>query len=139
MGLHRATLVSCALILWAAIAGLGALAVGQAGPAGPATVAQAAFPLNVKAGAYDLITVVFDFAPGSGVPKHIHGGPVVVTVLSGEMTLQQGGGEKVVKAGESWTEKPGDVHAVVNKSEGITRVAVSLLLPKGAAATTLVK
>jgi quercetin dioxygenase-like cupin family protein len=93
----------------------------------------------VKAGAYDLVTVVFDFAPGSGVPKHVHGGPVVVTVLSGEMTLQQGGGEKVVKAGESWTEKPGDVHAVVNKSEGITRVAVSLLLPKGAAATTLVK
>jgi len=58
---------------------------------------------------------------------------------SAELTLQQGGGEKVIKAGESWTEKTGDVHAVVNRSTGITRVVVSLLLPKGAAATTLVK
>lgn len=139
MGLHRATVVSCALILWAAISGLGTVAVGQAGPAGPATVSQAAFPLTVKAGAYDLITVVFDFAPGSGVPKHVHGGPIVATVVSGEMTLQQGGEEKVIKAGKSWTEKTGDVHAVVNKSAGITRVVVSLLLPKGATATTLIK
>ena len=139
MGLHRATVLSCALILCAAISGLGTLAVGQAGPAGPATVAQAAFPLTVKAGAYGLITVVFDFAPGSGVPKHVHGGPVVATVISGELTLQQAGGEKIIKAGESWTEKTGDVHAVVNRSEGITRVVVSLLLPKGASATTLVK
>ncbi|TMJ13800.1 MAG: cupin domain-containing protein [Bacillati bacterium ANGP1] len=107
MGLHRATVLSCALILCAAISGLGTLAVG--------------------------------FAPGSGVPKHVHGGPVVATVISGELTLQQGGGEKIIKAGESWTEKTGDVHAVVNRSEGVTRVVVSLLLPKGAAATTLVK
>ena len=139
MGLHRPTAVSCALILWAAFSGLGTLAVGQAGPAGPSTVSRAAFPLDVKAGAHDLITLVLDFTPGSGVPKHVHGGPVVAMVVSGELTLQQGGGEKVIKVGESWTEKTGDVHAVVNRSTGITRVVVILLLPKGAAGTTPVK
>ncbi len=107
--------------------------------AGPTTVSQAAFPLTVKAGAYSLLNVVLDFAPGAGVPKHKHGGPVQVTVLEGEITLQQGGTEKTVKAGQSWTEQPGQVHAVVNKSSMTTRVLVNILLPKGAAATTLVK
>ncbi len=111
----------------------------QASSAGPTTVSQAAFPVTVGDDAYNLINLVLDFAPGSGVPKHYHGGPVVVTVLSGEITLLQSGRERVVKAGESWTEQRGTVHAVVNRSSRATRVTVSLLLPMGAAATTLVK
>src|SRR5437879_13729719 len=93
MGLHRATVLSCALILCAAISGLGTLAVGQAGPAGPATVAQAAFPLTVKAGAYGLITVVFAFAPGRWVAKRVTGGPEVGRVKRGDSVDAQGEGD----------------------------------------------
>jgi quercetin dioxygenase-like cupin family protein len=45
----------------------------------------------------------------------------------------------VVKTGESWTEKPGDIHAVINGGSVTTRVAVSILIPKGAEVTTMVK
>jgi len=43
------------------------------------------------------------------------------------------------KTGESWTEKPGDEHAVINAGKATVRVAVSILLPKGVEATSLVK
>jgi quercetin dioxygenase-like cupin family protein len=45
----------------------------------------------------------------------------------------------VVKTGESWTERPGDVHAVVNAGTVTTRVAISILIPKGAEVTTMLK
>lgn len=112
---------------------------GQATLPGPATISQAAFPVTVSGSAYELINLVLEFTPGSGVPKHFHGGPVLVTVLSGEITLLESGRERVIKAGESWREQPGEVHAVINRSSRPTRVTVSILLPKGAAATTLVK
>jgi quercetin dioxygenase-like cupin family protein len=84
-----------------------------------------------------LVQVILEFAPGAGVPLHHHGGPVVVTVLMGEITLRESGTERTVKAGESWTEQPGAPHAAFNKSSGVLRVAVSVLLPKGAEVTTL--
>lgn len=88
---------------------------------------------------YDLLTIIMDFPSGAGVPRHIHGGSVLVTVLSGEITLKEKGGEMVKKTGESWTEKPGDEHAVVNAGTATVRVVVTMLLPKGAEATTVVK
>ena len=107
--------------------------------AGPTVVSQAAYPVDVKAGAYSILNLVLAFAPGAGIPNHVHGGYVVVTVLSGEIALMEKGTTKVVKAGQSWTEKPGGVHAVVNRGKTPVRVAVSILLPKGAEATTLVQ
>ena len=106
---------------------------------GPTVVSQAMFPIKVQGADYDLITQILDFPSGSGVAKHFHGGPVLVTVLSGEMTLQEKNTERVLKIGQSWTENPGDQHAVVNAGSVTTRVAVSMLLPKGAKDTTLVK
>ncbi len=44
-----------------------------------------------------------------------------------------------VKAGESFTEQPGKIHAVVNKGKTVTRIIASELIPKGAEETTLVK
>ena len=105
--------------------------------AGPTTVAQMALPLTVSSGEYALVQVILEFAPGAGIPRHQHGGPVVVTVLTGEVTLQESGTERTVKAGESWTEQPGAAHAAVNRGSEVLRVAVSMLLPKGAEATTL--
>lgn len=106
--------------------------------AGPTVVSQAAYPVDVKAGAYSILNLVLAFAPGAGIPNHVHGGYVVVTVLSGQITLMEKGMTKVVKTGQSWTEKAGDVHSVVNRGKIPVRVAVSILLPKGAEATTLV-
>jgi quercetin dioxygenase-like cupin family protein len=110
-----------------------------AAPAGPSVGAQGKYPISVKAGEYDLLTVVLDFAPGAGIPKHTHGGEVLVTVLSGEITLREMSMTKKYKAGQGWTEKPGAVHAAANEGKTNARVLVTALLPKGAELTTLVK
>jgi len=88
---------------------------------------------------YDLLTVIMDFPSGAGVPKHVHGGSVLVMVLSGEISLKEKGAEIIKRTGESWTEKPGDEHVVINAGTANVRVVVNMLLPKGAEATTLVK
>ena len=112
---------------------------GQAAKPGPTEVSQAKYSLTVGSGEYDLITRILDFPAGAGIANHMHGGNVLVTVLSGEITLRQKGTEKIVKAGESWTENPGNVHAVVNAGTATARVVGVFLVPKGAEATTMVK
>jgi quercetin dioxygenase-like cupin family protein len=47
--------------------------------------------------------------------------------------------EMIKKQGESWTENPGNEHSVINAGNVTARVAVSVLLPKGAEATTMIK
>ena len=95
--------------------------------------------LGIAAGTYDLYAFVVEFPPGSGTPRHIHGGPVVVTVISGELVLQRSVGERILRAGDSVIENPGDVHALINRSATAARIAASELIPKGAAETTIVK
>jgi len=112
---------------------------GQAATPGPTVVYQAKYPIMVQGAEYDLLTIIMDFPAGAGVPKHIHGGSVLVTVLSGEITLKEKGTEIIKKTGESWTEKPGAEHAVVNAGTATVRVAISMLLPKGAEATMVIK
>jgi quercetin dioxygenase-like cupin family protein len=108
-------------------------------PPGPMAPYQAKYPIAVKGGDYELLTVIMDFPPGAAVPRHFHGGYVLVTVLSGELTLTEKGASRMVKTGDSWTENIGDQHAVLNTGSVPTRVAVSILLPKGAEVTTVVK
>jgi quercetin dioxygenase-like cupin family protein len=86
-----------------------------------------------------MITRILEFPAGAGNPNHMHGGNVLVTVLGGEMTLREKGTEKIVKAGESWTESPGNVHSIVNAGTTTARVVAVFLLPKGAEITTFVK
>lgn len=112
---------------------------GQTSAPSPVVVNMSKFPIAVAGSDYDLLMIIQDFPAGSGVATHKHGGYVLVTVLSGELTLRDKGGERVVKIGESWTEQPGDIHAVVNTGAVTTRVAVSILIPKGAEVTTMVK
>jgi quercetin dioxygenase-like cupin family protein len=107
------------------------------GPA-PVIAHQAKYSITVQGNEYDLLTLIIDFPTGAGFPEHFHGGNVVATMLSGELTLKEKGTERVVKTGESWTEAPGAVHSVVNKGAS-ARVAVSILLPKGAEMQTPVK
>lgn len=112
---------------------------GQATAPSPVVVSMSKFPLAVAGGDYDLLTIIQDFPAGIGMATHKHGGYVLVTVMSGEMTLREKGIERVIKTGESWTERPGDIHAVVNAGTVTTRVAISILIPKGAEVTTMVK
>jgi len=105
----------------------------------PSVAYKSAFPLAIQTGGYDLVSVIFDFPPGAGFPNHFHGGHALATVLSGEITLREKDTERIIKTGGSWTENPGDVHSAVNAGSESARVAVSMLLPKGAEATTIIK
>ncbi len=130
--------VALVAILWTSVTTADEKA-GQSATPGPSIVSQAKFPIMVQGGEYDLLTIIMDFPSGAGVPRHFHGGNVLVTVLSGEITLKEKGAEIVKKTGESWTERSGDEHAVINAGTATVRVVVSMLLPKGAEATTVVK
>jgi quercetin dioxygenase-like cupin family protein len=113
-------------------------AVSYAAP-GPVTVGTAAYPINVQAGNYDLISQVIDLPPGAIIPKHRHGGPVVAQVVSGAVTVTDAAGQRIFKAGQMFTESGGYVHMAANKGTVTARVAVSYLIPKGAEVTTFVK
>jgi quercetin dioxygenase-like cupin family protein len=133
-------------VLFAALMGLLIVSVAMAqekasrtAEPGPTTAYQAKFPITLQGGDYDLKTLIIDFPQGAGMPTHMHGGHVVATVLNGEITLKDKGGERIIKAGESWTENPGDHHSVVNAGATPARIAASMLLPKGADATTIIK
>jgi quercetin dioxygenase-like cupin family protein len=102
----------------------------------PTGLSQVALPLALQPESASLLNVILDIPSGSGFPSHTHGGPLVVTVLEGEITLTEGGTSKTFRAGESWTEMPGDVHSAVNTTPSTTRVALAALLPDGAELTT---
>ncbi len=111
----------------------------QSAMSAPSVVYKAMFPIAIQGSEYDLVSIIFDFPPGAGFPKHFHGGHALATVLSGEITLQEKGTERTIKTGGTWTESPGDVHSAVNAGSTSARVAVNMLLPKGAEATTIIK
>src|SRR6516165_2819899 len=131
----RLAAIICALL----IPGMVTVATAQTDTPAPINIVLQSFPITVAAGDYELISQVLDLPAGSGVPNHMHGGPVVVTVITGEVTLIEAGSERVVKAGESWTESVGYVHAVANRGTSTARVVASYLIPKRAARTTIIK
>jgi len=134
MRLSRWHLALLVLVAFAA----GASLTYAAAPA-PNVVGTAKFPINVKAGDYDLMTQVVDLPPGSMVPKHMHGGPVVVQVLTGAVTLTDSMGTRIFKTGGTWTENPGVPHSAANNGSTPVRVAVAYLIPQGAEVITFVK
>jgi quercetin dioxygenase-like cupin family protein len=138
MHFRRRRVVFWALLVLIASAVIGAVTAGRGHPS-PTTVTVAAYPISVTAGAYRIYDFVVDFPPGGVTPRHVHGGPVVVTVIAGQLVLQRAGGERVVKAGESFLEDPGDVHALVNRGAVPARISAAELIPNGAAETTVVR
>ncbi|MFZ2949370.1 MAG: cupin domain-containing protein [Desulfuromonadaceae bacterium] len=136
--LQRLLVIALTLILPLSVSFAEDKAVPGASPV-PVTAHNAKFPITVQSGEYELVSTIIDFAPGAGVATHKHGGYVLVQVLSGEVTLREKGAEMIKKEGDSWTENPGNEHSVINTGSVAARVAVSILLPKGAEATTMVK
>ena len=62
-----------------------------------------------------LVAAIVNYAPGAKTPSHSHAKSAFITayVLSGSIRSQVAGGPvQVFKAGQSWTENPGDKHSV---------------------------
>lgn len=108
-------------------------------PPGPKTVYRNSLPGLTMQGEFELINLVLEFAPGAATPLHTHGGPGIVTVLEGELVFApEGKPEIVAKPGDVYLDLPGTHHTAVNKSTAPAVVSYAVLLPKGAALTTVV-
>lgn len=96
------------------------------------------FTLNTPnvSGAYSLVQQVLDFAPGSQTPQHRHGGPGLITVLQGQITLSRDGLVRTFSAGDSFVEMPGETLQASNRGSSDAVVAATFLLPDGAQLTT---
>jgi len=103
---------------------------------GPVITYRASFPDITMNSRFSIVQTVQEFAPGAGLPRHEHGGPALIMVLEGAITLRESGEEREYGVGESWTEMPGSVYEVFNTSDAPARVAVTVLVPEGAEATT---
>lgn len=87
----------------------------------------------------ELVQLVVDFPPGAWTSWHTHGGQAINLVLEGEITLRHAGTERPHRAGQSWTDDTGQVHAAGNTGRGEARLLTNFLLPKGAPQTTAVQ
>lgn len=100
------------------------------------TVFTVTLPLPSVSGGYSIVQQVLDFAPGSQTQVHRHGGPGVITVLQGQLTLSRDGVERSYSAGESFAEVPGEKLQASNHGSSDVVVAATFLLPDGAQLTT---
>src|ERR1700730_8016845 len=87
-------------------------------------------------GGYSMGPQVLDFAPGAQTLKHRHGGPGVITVLQGQITLRSDGVEKNYQPGDSFSETPGQTLQAFNRGTAELIVVATYLLPDGAQLAT---
>ena len=107
-------------------------------PPGPSTSAEAKVEVVGPPASMDLIQSVLEFAPGSFTPPHWHPGTTLNLVLEGEITLRNAAGERVLTAGDSWSDLPGTVHVAGNAGATPARLAVIFMVPKGLPRTVVV-
>lgn len=106
-------------------------------PSASGDVAAAPSLMAELTGEFELVQLIVDFPPGTWTPAHTHGGMLLVTVLKGEQTVRDDqGNEKTYKAGESFTEMPGEYLEIGNAGQELVTVSAAALLPKGATLTT---
>lgn len=108
------------------------------GAPGPVTVDRSSIEVDRPSGAFELVQLTLDFNPGISTPQHMHGGQELAMVTTGETTLQRGGGVEVFKAGESWINTAGLIHAAGNDGPDFAQVVATFLLPAGRPLTTVV-
>lgn len=87
-------------------------------------------------GPYSLVQQVLEFGPGAQTPKHQHGGPGVITVLKGQLTVNSDGVEKIYNVGDSFTEIPGQTLQAFNRGSSDVVLAATFALSDGAQLTT---
>ncbi len=91
-----------------------AMAHGPEGHDAPPPVVKPVMtqPLPDYPGKEGLLLTV-DYPPGGSSPLHHHDAYAFVYVLEGSVVMAvQGGKEVTLTPGQSWSEKPGDVHTV---------------------------
>ena len=101
-------------VAWAALALAAASSPAiAADPARETVVPAFAYPIANMPGK-TITSLVVSYAPGAKTPAHRHGRSFVVGyVLEGAIRSKlDNGEERVYKAGESWTEKPGARHTL---------------------------
>ena len=87
--------------------------------------------LHMK-GATDVLQTDLIFQAGGTTGWHIHPGPVVVVIKSGKLTeIHSNGCMTVHDTGSAFFESPGEVHNVVNQTNGVTEVYATFLSPAG--------
>jgi quercetin dioxygenase-like cupin family protein len=111
-----------------------------AGQPAPATPNKTLYTFTLASpsisGGYSMVQQVLDFAPGAQTLKHRHGGPGVITVLQGQITLRADGVEKNYQPGDSFSETPGQTLQAFNRGTTELIVVATYLLPDGAQLTT---
>jgi quercetin dioxygenase-like cupin family protein len=89
-------------------------------------------------GPIDVATVHVTFQPGGSTGWHIHPGPALVTVKTGQLTLHRAKGcrTRTFSAGQTFREfGPNDVNLTRNETGSVTETVVTFLLPVGAPIT----
>jgi quercetin dioxygenase-like cupin family protein len=129
---RRVSTLVCAILLALGLP-LGALADDPPPPTQRHLYRVAGLPVT---GPMEMVTFVLEFAPGDATPPHTHPGLTLATVLEGEVTFDTKGAKTTYRAGQSFTELPGDVGVATNTGATRTRVMGSIVLPKGAAPST---
>jgi len=125
-------------VLWrlGAVALVAVVAFSQVSPLQIIPLAQGSSPehnviLHMK-GATDVLQTDLIFQAGATTGWHIHPGPVVVVVKTGELTeIHSDGCSTVHGTGSAFFENPGEVHNVVNQTTGVTEVYATFLSPAG--------
>ncbi len=100
---------------------------------GPKTLAKATLAINNAPAPFDLKHMVLDFAPDATTEAESYGGPALNLVLDGELTVRMNETTMTYKAGESWSNDTGQEFTLTNATGANASLAVSVLLPKGAA------
>lgn len=95
------------------------------------TLTQAWFPGIVIQGTFTEVVRVFDFPQGTGTGLHTHGGPTLLSMIDGTLTLRQNEVDHAYGAWEYWAEMPNVVHEAFNDGETTARVIASYLVPEG--------
>jgi quercetin dioxygenase-like cupin family protein len=89
-------------------------------------------------GPIDVATVHVTFQSGGSTGWHVHPGPALVTVKTGQLTLHRAKGcrTRTFSAGQTFLEfGPNDVTLTRNETSGVTETVVTFLLPVGAPIT----
>jgi quercetin dioxygenase-like cupin family protein len=107
------------------------------GPPGVATIHRSSIEVDRPTGAFELVQLLLDFSPGISTPKHMHGGQELAMVTTGEMTLQRSGDIEIFRAGESWVNTTGLVHAAGNDGIDFAQAVATFILPAGRPLTTV--
>ena len=89
-------------------------------------------------GPIDVATVHVSFQPGGSTGWHVHPGPALVTVKTGQLTLHRAKGcrTRTFAAGQTFLELgPRDVNLTANETGAVTETVVTFLVPVGAPLT----